>query len=98
MTHGFTMTITPQVDAGGMVHLNVAPTYTEKSGEFRSSKSTAVPVVSVAEVDTVLRIRDGESILLSGMLQRKDSVRSEIVILLNATIVTPGPAARTGAK
>ena len=98
MAQGFTMTITPHVDAGGMVHLNVAPTYTEKSRDVRSANTSAVPVVSVAEVDTVLRIRDGESILLSGMLQRKDGVRSELVILLNATVVTPGPAARTGAR
>ena len=98
MTEGFTMTITPHIDAGGMVHLNVAPTYTEKTGEVRSANTGAVPVLSVAEVDTVLRIRDGESILLSGMLQRKDGVRCELVILLNATVVTPGPAARTGAR
>lgn len=98
LAHGFTMTITPHVDASDMVHLNVAPSYTEKTGEFRSGKGSAVPVLSVVEVDTVMRIHDGESILLSGMLQRKDGARTELVILLNATIVTPGPMARTGAR
>ena len=82
-----TMTITPYIDAGGMVHLSVTPSYTEKIGA----------AVNIAEVDTVLRLRDGESVLLAGLLQRKDTVRTELVILLNATIVTPGPA-RSGAR
>ena len=86
---GFTMTITPYIDAGGMVHLSVSPTYSEK---------TAAATVSVAEADTVLRIRDGDSIALAGLLQRKDTARVEYVILLNATVVTPGPVASMGAR
>ena len=83
------MTITPYIDAGGMVHLSVSPTYSEK---------TAAATVSVAEADTVLRIRDGDSIALAGLLQRKDTARVEYVILLNATVVTPGPVASMGAR
>jgi len=67
-----------------MVILSVSPTYSEKTG--------------IAEADTVVRIRDGESILVAGLLQRKDAVRTELVILLNATIVTPGPVALTGIR
>lgn len=88
-SEGFTMTITPYIDAGGMVHLSVSPTYTEK---------TAEATVNIAEADTVLRIRDGDSIALAGLLQRKDAGRTELVILLNATVVTPGPAAAMGAR
>ena len=88
MTQGFTMTITPQVDASGLVHLSVAPTYAEATGE----------ALRFSEVDTVMRIRDGESILLAGMLQRTGTARTELVILLNATIVTPGPPAPTGSR
>ena len=98
MAQGFTMTVTPQVDAGGMVQLSLAPTFTEKTGTSQSPKGSSVPVLSIAEVDTVVRIRDGESVMVTGMLQRKDGARCELVILLNATIVTPGPVARAGAR
>jgi type II secretory pathway component GspD/PulD (secretin) len=98
MTHGFTMTVTPHVDAGGMVQLSLAPTFTEKTGTSLSRKGNSAPVVSIAEIDTVVRIRDGESVMVTGMLQRKDAARCELVILLNATIVTPGPEARAGAR
>ena len=92
------MTVTPHVDADGMVQLSVAPTFTEKTGTSQSRKGNSAPVVSIAEIDTVVRIRDGESVMVTGMLQRKDAARCELVILLNATIVTPGPEARTGAR
>ena len=98
MTQGFTMTVTPHVDAGGMVQLSLAPTFTEKTGTSQSPKGSSMPVLSIAEVDTVVRIRDGESVMVTGMLQSKNGARCELVILLNATIVTPGPVARTGAR
>lgn len=116
MMHGLTMTITPHIDAGGMVQLSVSPTYTQKTGDSRSRQGDSVPVVSVAEADTLVRIRDGESILLTGLLQertttapshglagvfgaqRKETVRTELVILLHASIVTPGAPPTTGAR
>ena len=94
---GLTLEITPQIDGGGMVTLSVAPTFSEKA-QPPSGDANGAPVLSLAAVDTVMRVRDGESILLSGMLQRKGTVRTELVILLTATIVTPGPPARTGAR
>ena len=98
MAQGFTMMVTPHVDAGEMVQLSLAPTFTEKTGTSQSPKGSGVPVLSIAEVDTVVRIRDGESVMVTGMLQSKNGARCELVILLNATIVTPGPVARTGAR
>lgn len=81
---GFTMTLTPHIDPGGMVMLSVSPTYAEKS--------------DVTEADTVVRMRDGESILLAGLLQRRDAVKTELVILLNATVVSSAPATVTGVR
>ena len=116
MMQGFTMTVTPVIASDGVVQLSLAPTYTEKTGEARSRHGDRVPVVSVAEADTLVRIRDGESVLLSGFLreqtrttqgeglagffgaQSKAQVKTELVILLNATIVTPGAPGQAGTK
>ena len=110
MMQGFTMTVTPVITSDGVVQLSIAPSYTEKTGESRSRQGDRVPVLRVAEADTLVRIRDGESVLLSGMLReetkttqgeglagffgsdKKSHVKAELVILLNATIVTPGAA------
>jgi type II secretory pathway component HofQ len=83
LSAGVSVTVTPFVDAGGMVQLSVAPAYV---GE------------RVAAADTVVRIGDGESILLAGFLQRKDAVSTELVILLNATVVTAARAGQAGTR
>jgi type II secretory pathway component HofQ len=90
--HAFSMTITPHIDASGMVQLSVSPSFTGATGDGRPL-GAAGPVVT-AETDTVVRVRDGESIVLAGL----QAGRSELVILLNATIVNPGPLASTGGR
>lgn len=116
MMQGLTMTITPQITADGVVQLSVSPTYTEKTRESKSRQGDRVPVVSIAEADTLVRMRDGEAVLLSGLLQERTRVRqgtgfagffgatsrtvvkSELVILLKATVVAPGPRVVTEAR
>jgi type II secretory pathway component HofQ len=90
--HAFTMTITPHIDASGMVQLSVSPSFTGTTGDSRPLGAVG-PVVT-AETDTVVRIRDGESIVLAGL----QAGRRELVILLNATILNPGPVASTGGR
>jgi MSHA biogenesis protein MshL len=116
MMQGFTMTVTPMITADGVVQLSIAPTYTEKTGESKSRLGDRVPVLRVAEADTLVRMRDGESLVLSGMLReetrttpgeglagffgaaKKSNVKAELIILLSATIVTPGATPATGGR
>ena len=111
LVEGFTMTVVPQIAADGVVHLSVSPTLTERTGESRSRQGDRVPVMSISEADTLVRVRDGEAVVISGLLQdrtktkqgeglagffgsqTKETVRSELVILIKATVVTAAAAA-----
>ena len=56
--HHLTLTITAQISADQLVHLLVAPTYVRGNEE-----------AGVAELDTLLRVRTGETVVVSGLLR-----------------------------
>jgi type II secretory pathway component HofQ len=66
---GLTLTVTAQVGPDGIVQLSVAPTYAEKTGQSRSASGDTFPVLHVSEADTVVRVQDGDTVVLSGFLQ-----------------------------
>ena len=68
---GLTMTLIPQIAADGIVQLGVSPTFAEKVGEARSRQGERVPVMTISEADTLVRLRDGEAVVLSGFLQQR---------------------------
>ncbi len=61
---GLTLSITAQISADGIVQMNVSPTIAT-SGPDRSSASSG----SVVEVDTVVRVRGGETVVIAGLLR-----------------------------
>lgn len=71
---GLTMTLTPQIAPDGLVQVAVAPTVTEKTGEARSRQGERVPVLSISEAETLLRVRDGEAVVLSGFLRERSKI------------------------
>ena len=111
---GLTLTVTPQIAADGIVQLSVSPTYAEKSGEVKSPSRGAVPVLTISEADTIVRVQDGETVVIAGLLQdrtrtrqsqgvagvfggrTRETVKSELVILLTPTVVLPGVISTAG--
>ena len=105
---GLTLTVIAQISADGIVQLNVAPSYSSRTGVSKSAGGTS-PVLRVSEADTLVRVQDGETVVLSGFLtehektkpatgftamfgaaQARTTVKSELVILLTPSIVSPG--------
>ncbi len=66
---GLTLIVTAQIAADGIVQLHVAPTYAEASGQAKGPRRAAAPVLDVSEADTLVRVRDGETVILSGFLK-----------------------------
>jgi MSHA biogenesis protein MshL len=105
---GLTLTVTAQIASDGIVQLNVAPTYTEKTGQSKSAAGDIFPVLQVSEADTLVRVQDGDTVVISGFLQDRlkakpgsglagffgaqgrETVISELVILLTPTVVNAG--------
>ena len=93
--HGeeLTLTVVAQISADHIVQMHVSPSYASRT----SASSSAA--LRVNEADTVVRVLDGETVVLSGFLNEREgqsssvanqaaqSTRSQLVILLTPTIV-----------
>jgi hypothetical protein len=81
-----TMTVVPQIAADGIVQLSVTHTWEEP----------ATPVPRVTESDTVTRVMDGNTVMISGLLRSVPvpingiAAHAELVLLLRPTVVGAG--------
>jgi type II secretory pathway component GspD/PulD (secretin) len=75
VAQGLTLTVTPHIGADGIVQLNVAPTWAEKTGQVKSPAGDMVPVLRVSEADTLVRVQEGEAVVISGLLQERTEAR-----------------------
>ena len=84
VTEGLVLTVTPQISAGGIINMSINPSVTARTrpdlnpsvtartGEATSRLGDTVPVVSVRETDTMVRVRQGETVVIAGlMLERR---------------------------
>jgi MSHA biogenesis protein MshL len=69
---GIILDVTPQIAEDGAILMNIHPSITEKTGEKLSPDGkTTFPLMSVRETDTTVRVRDGETIIIAGLMQEK---------------------------
>ena len=82
VTIGVVLSITPQIGPDGSVTLHVRPTVTEKTGEATSPEGNTFPILDVREADMVVRAREGQVIVIGGLMQeRKSDDESKIPLL-----------------
>jgi type II secretory pathway component GspD/PulD (secretin) len=81
-----TMTIVPQISADGVVRMSISHKWQDDAGG----------AARVSEADTVMRVMDGSTALMSGLQRPRDAggrpARSELVVLVRPTVVTPASA------
>jgi MSHA biogenesis protein MshL len=123
ITEGIVLSVTPQINADGIIHLSITPSITERTGTATSRLGDQVPIVSVRETDTLVRVHEGETIVIAGLMQDRTTVdktkvpvlgdipfvgglfqrvdrqkrKTDLVILLTPTVMTPGEIAATAA-
>lgn len=76
---GIVMSVTPQISDHGQVSLTVRPTITRKVGEVQdpnpalgtggSRISNAVPLIQVREMESLLQVQSGQTVILGGLIQ-----------------------------
>jgi MSHA biogenesis protein MshL len=76
---GVNLDVTPQVSEDGEITLHVRPSVSEVISVKLQPKTSeelpqngSLPVVDVRETDTVLRVHDGETIVLGGLVQSRE--------------------------
>jgi MSHA biogenesis protein MshL len=69
---GILLDVTPQIAEDGTIIMNIHPSITDKTGEKTTpdGKST-FPLLSVRETDTTVRVRDGQTIIIAGLMQER---------------------------
>ncbi len=69
---GIILDVTPQIAEDGTILMNIHPSITEKTGEKTTPDGrTTFPLLSVRETDTTVRVKDGQTIIIAGLMQEK---------------------------
>ena len=68
------LTVGPQISPDGFVQMSVSPAWSERAGAERLNGETR-PVVRVSEADTVLRVAEGRTAVIAGLLRAGEAVR-----------------------
>jgi MSHA biogenesis protein MshL len=106
VTEGLVLSVTPQISADGFIHMSIMPSITERTGTATSRLGDRVPIVSVREADTLVRVQEGETVVIAGLMQDRTTVektkvpkkrKTDLIILLTPTIMTPSEIAPSAA-
>jgi type II secretory pathway component GspD/PulD (secretin) len=69
---GIILDVTPQIAEDGTIIMNIHPSITEKTGEkITPDGKTTFPLLSVRETDTTIRVKDGQTVIIAGLMQEK---------------------------
>lgn len=74
VTIGVTLDVTPQISASGIITMNIHPSITDKTGVTKSRFGDEAPILDIREMDTVIKVKDGQTIVLGGLMQEKKEV------------------------
>ena len=72
---GFTLSVLAQIAADHFIQLHVSPSFAAQAGESKDHSGSVAPVMAVNETDTLMRVRDGETIVLAGFLSEADRLK-----------------------
>jgi MSHA biogenesis protein MshL len=71
ITEGVVLSVTPQIAGDGMINMSITPSLTERTGQATSRFGDTVPILSVREADTLVRVRESETIVIAGLMDER---------------------------
>jgi general secretion pathway protein D len=90
---GFIMSVTPQISDSGKVSMNVRPTITRILGyvidpaprlsEFGQDFDNLVPEIHVSEIESLLEVADGQTVVIGGLMQDTSQKKTDGVPYLS---------------
>jgi MSHA type pilus biogenesis protein MshL len=67
---GIILDVTPQIAEDGTIIMNIHPSVTNQIGSVPvPGGNSTFPLISVRETDTTVKVRDGETIIIGGLMQ-----------------------------
>lgn len=84
---GILLKVTPHVNREGYITLDIAPQVSERTGDV-TFDTAAVPILSTQETTTRVMIKDGETLIIAGLLKDKTTdTKRKIPILGDIPII-----------
>lgn len=98
ITIGTILAVTPQIDGNGVITLDVLPAITRLQAIVTSpdGRQTA-PVTEVKQASTIVRLKDGETAIIGGLISEESGESTRAVPFLGA-VPLAGQAFRSKAK
>ena len=72
VTVGIILSVTPQISGDGWITMGVQPVITDLVRTETSTYGSTAPVIDVKQSSTLVRLRDRETVRISGLLQNKE--------------------------
>jgi len=72
---GLILDVIPQIDNAGSIVLNIRPMLTEKVDLVTTPLGSKVPVLDIREADTMVRLKDGETVVIGGLIKERKSIK-----------------------
>lgn len=72
ITEGLVLDVTPQIGEDAIT-MNIRPSISERLGQATSSSGDVVPILGVRATDTVVRVRDGQTVVIGGLMQQRST-------------------------
>jgi len=92
---GVTLDVTPQIGSDGTVTMHIHPIVTDKLGDAVAPTGETAPIVSIRETDTLVRVVDGETVIIGGLMEDKQDDRASKVPVLGDIPLLGGLFRRT---
>jgi MSHA biogenesis protein MshL len=86
---GVILDVTPQIAADGSIIMNIHPSFSEKIKDVPSPDNiTTFPLLSIRETDTVVRVRDGQNIIIAGLIKNsRNDTRTGVPCLMDIPLL-----------
>ncbi len=84
---GVILDVTPQIGAGGYITMNIHPSITAEFDRVTAPDGSEFPLLRIREADTVVKVQDGQTIIIAGLLQEQETAeRTGLPCLTNLPI------------
>jgi len=84
---GVILDVTPQIGPGGDINMNIHPSITAEYDRVAAPDGTEFPLLRIREADTVVKVQDGQTIIIAGLIQEQESTtRTGLPCLTNLPV------------
>ncbi len=71
VTSGFVLSVTPQISQDGWIMMDVSPIITRLTDTVKSPNGSTAPVLDVKQSGGLVRVRDGQIVVIGGLIQEQ---------------------------